>query len=321
MELTFLGTSSGTPTRDRNVTAVALRRGSSWDLFDCGEGTQHRLLSTSLSLTRLRRIFISHLHGDHCFGLFGLLGSRSMSGGSRPLDIYGPEGLEEMVTTVLRHSDTHLGYPVTFHVVPEDGRRVVESTEETIDGVALDHRVTSFGWCIRERDRPGVFDPDRAAALGVDPGPAFGQLQRGESVTTVDGSTVHPDSVVGPPRAGRSLIISGDNRDPARLLTTTGPVQLLVHEATFTEPVLERLGDDRGHSTAARVGRAAQNAALSHLILTHFSPRYGPPGCSGQSVDEIRTEAAEQFDGNLHLAQDYARYELDHHGAVTVTQP
>ena len=316
MEITFLGTSAGAPTRDRNVSALAVRRGPTWDLFDCGEATQHRIMSTALSLPKLRRIFISHLHGDHCFGIFGLLGSRSMAGASAPLDVFGPVGLEDMVTAVLAASDTHLTYPITFHTVDEPGSRVVDDDDGTIDAIALDHRVTSFGWCIREADRPGEFYPEKAEALGVEPGPDFASLGRGEAVRGTD-SMVMPDQVIGPPRPGQTCIIAGDNRDPDRLLNKTGPVQLLVHEATFSEPVVDKLGDDRGHSTAHRVGKAAQDVGVQNLLLTHFSPRYGPANSQGWSIDELRTEAAAVFSGNLDLAEDFAIYELGFGGTLT----
>lgn len=309
MEITFLGTSAGTPTATRNMSAVALRYGSGWDLFDCAEGTQHQLLPTSLSLPKLRRIFISHLHGDHCFGIFGLLGSRSMSGCTTPLTVYGPAGIEAMVRHVLEASDSHVGFPLEFHEVASAGERVVEDDDEVIDAIALDHRIESFAWCIRESERPGVFYPEKAIELGVEPGPAFQRLRNGESVPGADGD-VSPDQVIGPARKGRSLIISGDNRDPARLLEATGHVQLLVHESTFTEEVLEHLGDDRGHSTAHRVAEAGERAGINHLLLTHFSPRYGPTEGGGPTVEALRSEALKSYSGNLDLADDYATYTL-----------
>lgn len=315
MEITFLGTSAGTPTRDRNVSAVAVRHGGVWDLYDCGEATQHQIMSTSLSLSKLRRIFISHLHGDHCFGIFGLLGSRSMAGATAPLDVFGPAGLEEMVMAVLSASDTHLSYPITFHVATEPGGRVVDDDDGSVDAIALDHRVTSFAWCLRETERPGEFFPDRAVALGIEPGPAFARLRRGEAVEGSNG-VVAPDQVIGPSRPGRSFIIAGDNRDPERLLAATGPVQLLVHEATFTEDVLAHLGNDRGHSTADRVGRAAEQFGVAHVLLTHFSPRYGPPGSGGQSVEELRVEAEAVYSGTVELAEDFATYTLDLDGEL-----
>ena len=320
MELTFLGTSAGTPTRQRNVSAVALRRGGRWDLFDCGEGTQHQLQRASLSLARLRRVFISHLHGDHCFGLFGLLGSRAMEGAATPVTVYGPAGLQDMVMTVLETSDSHLGYDLAFIEVPEQGGRVLDDDEATIDALPLVHRVTSFAWWIQEPARPGVFDVERAAALGVPAGPAFGRLQRGEDVAVEGGDVVRPSQVMGPARPGRSVVIAGDDSDPAGLLKRTGPVQLLVHEATFTQGVVDALGGDRGHSPAGRVGAAADAAGVESLVLTHFSPRYGPASAarSGESIEDVRAEAAAVYSGELFLANDFDTYELSSDGELSL---
>ena len=274
MELTFLGTSAGSPTRHRNVSGLALHRGESWDLFDCGEATQHQIQHTSLSLTRLRRVFISHLHGDHCYGLFGLLGSRAMDGATQPLEVFGPSGLEHMVRTVLEASAAHVPYPLEFVEIDDSGRQVVVSPNETIDAVPLRHRVTSFGWWIREGPRQGLFDVARAAALGVVKGPDYGRLQRGESVVLVDGRHVEPQDVLGPDRPGRVILVAGDNSDPDALLARTGPVQLLVHEATFTEDAVAGIGDDRGFGAwraRAAEGREGQRGLAQ-----------GPAGAVGQ---------------------------------------
>ena len=316
LELTFLGTSAGMPTRDRNVTGLALRDGAGWDLFDCGEGTQHQLLATPLSLVRLERVFISHLHGDHCLGLFGLLGSRAVGGASAPLVVFGPEGLSELVRTVLDRTDTHLSYELELVEVPADGGAVV-SGDVSYAAIPLDHRITSFAWLRTEAERPGVFDATRAQELGVAPGPDFGRLQRGHVVTTADGVVVQPEQVMGPPRPGRRLVIAGDNRDPASLVAAAGPLDLLVHEATFTEDVVELLGDDRGHSTGRRLGSAAEGVA-STLAITHFSPRYGPPGAGGTSVDELMAEVRESYTGRLVVAQDLLTLMVDAAGGVEV---
>lgn len=309
MEFTFLGTSSGAPTNARNVTGLARSLGGRWDLFDCGEATQHQLLRTPLSVARLHRVFISHLHGDHCFGLFGLLGSRSMANTTRPLTVYGPVGIEEMVMTVLRLSSTYLQFPIEFVEVRESGGVVVESDSETITAVPLTHRVASVGWHIVEAERPGKFDPDAAAAAGVPAGPLFAQLQRGESVVLDDGNTVAPSAVIGPDRSGRRIFVAGDNADPAALIGETGPLDLLIHESTYTEAVLANMEHDYGHSTAARVARAC-DGNVANLALTHFSPRFGPPGASGSTIDDVRAEASKHFSGNLVLAADFDRYAL-----------
>ena len=317
MELTFLGTSAGTPTRHRNVSALALREGGHWDLFDCGEGTQHQLQRASLSLARLRRVFISHLHGDHCFGLFGLLGSRAMDRVTSSLTIFGPEGLELMVRTVLDASASHLSFDLEFVEVPESGARVVEEHGATIDALPLVHRVTSFAWWIREAPRPGVFDLDRATLLGIPPGRAYGRLQEGEAVELDDGRRVQPGQVIGPERRGRSLVIAGDNSDPSGLLDLTDSVDLLVHEATFTQGAVDSLGSDRGHSPAGRVGSAAASAKVPNLVLTHFSPRYDYPPADNGSIEDIRAEASDGYSGRLFLANDFDVYSLSVGGELT----
>jgi len=313
MELTFLGTSSGAPTMDRNVTGLALRTGGHWDLFDCGEATQHQLLRTSLSLSKLRRIFISHLHGDHCFGLFGLLGSRSMDGSTTPLTIFGPPGLRTMIDAVLQASSTHIAYPMEVHEVAPDGGRVIDDEAMTVDAVPLTHRVTSLAWSMRERERPGQFNVEAARSAGVPEGPMFGRLQRGEAVELEDGRRVAPDDVTGPSRPGRRILIAGDNASPAALFEQAEGADVAVHEATYTEPVLTTLGDDRGHSTAARVASAAQRHGVRNLILTHFSPRYADHG-DGQTIDDVRHEALHHFDGGLYLANDFDRISISRDG-------
>lgn len=315
MELTFLGTSSGSPTRRRNVAGCALRIDGDWDLFDCGEGTQFQVVSTPLSLPKLRRIFISHLHGDHCFGIFGVLSSRAMDEPDRPLTIIGPIGIRRMVDTVLELSSSHLPYPIEFREVPPKGGCVVDDDEMIIDAVPVSHRVTSFAWWMQEADRPGHLDVDAATTAGVPRGPLLGALQAGESIELDDGRRVEPAEVIGPPIPGRRLVISGDNSEPRSLLTRTGPLDVLVHEATYTEPVLAGLSSDHGHSTAARVASAAHDAGVRNLILTHFSPRFEKAD-GGPGIEVVRDEARSHFAGGLHLASDLDRVEISHDGST-----
>lgn len=317
MELHFLGTSSGAPTTDRNVTGLGLRDGATWDLFDCGEATQHQLLRSPLSLAKLRRVFISHLHGDHWFGLFGLLGSRSMGQATSALTVIGPFGLQAMVEAVLEGSATHLTYPLTFVEVADDGGEVVAEESVTITALPLTHRVTSFAWLIEEADRPGQLDAAAAREQGVEPGPDFSTLKRGDDVTLADGSVVRATDVVGPTQPGRRIVIAGDNSAPAELLERTGPVDVLVHEATFTELVLATMPDDYGHSTAARVAKAAEQHRVGALLLTHFSARYGPAGTDG-GIDTVEAEARHNFTGALHLAADFDVIEIATDGTVSL---
>lgn len=314
MELTFLGTSAGAPTAERNVSGLALRIGGTWDLFDCGEGTQHRLMQTPLSLAKLRRVFISHLHGDHCFGLFGILGSRSMDRNTSPLTIFGPPGLQRMIDVVLETSSTYLTYPIEVHEVGVEGGRVIDDDTMTVDALPLTHRVTSFAWLLHERDRPGRFDVDAARAAGVPDGPQFGQLQRGEAVVLDDGRRIEPSDVCGSVRPGRRVVIAGDNSAPTELFERTGGGDVVVHEATYTEPVLAKLDEDYGHSTAARVATAAQQHGVGSLVLTHFSPRFGITS-GALTMADVEAEAAAHFDGGLHLALDLDRVVIAHDGS------
>lgn len=315
MELVFLGTSAGAPTLERNVTGLALQRPREWFLFDCGEGTQHQLLRTSLAPGRLTRIFISHLHGDHVFGLFGLLGTRSMARIPGPIHLLGPAGLRALLHSVLEGSRMHLEFELEIEELPAGGGVVVDDGELRIEAVPVDHRVPCFAWMIHEADAPGTLNVERARALGVPEGPAMGRLKAGEAVTTPAGTQVFPAQVLGPPHPGRRLVIAGDNRDPEALLQRTGPTQLLVHEATFTEPVLAQMPDDKGHSTAARVARAAATAGVDNVVLTHFSARFS---AHDGSVEAVRDEAREHYAGRLFLAEDLECYSLGRDGVLSL---
>ncbi|NES85939.1 MAG: MBL fold metallo-hydrolase, partial [Moorea sp. SIO2B7] len=190
MEITFLGTSSGVPTRSRNVSSVAIRlpqRAEVW-LFDCGEGTQHQLLRSELKISQLKRIFITHMHGDHIFGLMGLLASCGLAGDAQPIDIYGPAGLEEYLNACSKYSYTHLSYRIQVHLVKPGV--LYEDEEFTVSCEQLKHRVPAFGYRIVEKDRPGSFNLEKATALGIPPGPIYGKLKRGETITLPGGRTI-----------------------------------------------------------------------------------------------------------------------------------
>lgn len=308
MQLTFLGTGAAAPTLARNVSSLALRlprRGETW-LFDCGEGTQHQLLLTTVKIARIARIFISHLHGDHLFGLLGLMATRELPGEPRPLDLYGPPGLEEYVRSAQRLSYTYLGYPLRVHQA--EAGVVYEDEQFRVRCAPLAHRVPAFGYRVEERDRPGRFLAERAAALGLPAGPIFGALKRGERVELPDGRQVDGAGLVGPPERGRSLAYCTDTAYTERAVALADGVDLLVHEATFAERDAEmaRLG---GHSTAAQAARVARAAGVGRLVLTHISARYanGEPGS-----EALLAEARAVFP-NTDLAADLRSFELPRH--------
>jgi len=320
MKLQFLGTSAGTPTRARNVTALAFgfEQRPDWYLFDCGEATQHQLLKSPFSLGRLSKIFITHLHGDHIFGLPGLLTSRSMAGGAKSsVTIYGPKGIKEYIETSLRLSASQITYPLKINEFAKAGE-VYANDQETVTTVRLSHDVPSFAYVIREADRPGRFDIAKAKAAGISDGPVLGQLHRGETVALEDGTILKGSDFAGPTRPGRTVIIGGDNDDPDLMADHLKSADLFIHEATLIEPVKAGLSFQSRHSTAADVGKAAQAAGLKNLILTHISPRFAmEPGGRGLSIADIEAEAKEHYSGTLFLAQDLDLFELDRRGVLS----
>lgn len=322
MKFRFLGTSAGGPTLERNVAALALtfEQKSSWYLFDAGDGTQQQILRTSLSLPRLDKIFITHMHGDHCYGLPGLLTSRGlMSGGEKDITIYGPVGIKEFVLTVLHLSHTNLDYQINF-VEFTDSQTVFEDDSEIIRCVKLSHDAPSFGYVLDEKERPGEFDVAKARAAGIPSGPLYGKLSRGETVVLEDGREFNGADFIGTPRKGRRVIIGGDNDSPELLGDYLNDADLFIHESTHTQEVKDNLRWDARHSTAQSVAAVAERANVTNLILTHFSPRYGLklPSDHVSSVARISEEAQVAYNGMLYLAQDFDCFSLDRNGALSL---
>jgi ribonuclease Z len=324
MQFTFLGTSAGLPTRQRNVTglALAIDQQREWYLIDCGEGTQHQLLRTRYSAAKLRAIFITHIHGDHCYGLPGLIASAQMGGRTQPLTICAPAGIEEFIEAVRRYTDLQrLTYPLHF-VRSDTPEFHYDDGDMCVDSIALSHRVPSYAYRFAERVHERALDPERLAALQVPRGPAWGELQHGRAVVLEDGRHIDPQQVCQPPRRPRCVLVGGDNDRPELLDAALADCDVLIHEATFTEEVLARVGPQYQHSTPAQVAKTAQRAGLAHLVLTHFSQRYhrhNPPG--EHALEDLAVEARAWFSGNLVLAEDLASYELNRDRQLLATTP
>ena len=191
MQITFLGTSSGVPTRSRNVSAIALRlpqRAELW-LFDCGEGTQHQFLRSDLRVSQMRRIFVTHMHGDHTFGLMGLLASCGLAASPERIDVYGPRELKDYLRACGLHSQTQFSYPLKVQSVKPG--LLFEDAEFRVFCGPLKHRVPAFGYRVEEKDKPGRFDLAKAQALGIPPGPVYGELKSGKTVTLEDGRIIY----------------------------------------------------------------------------------------------------------------------------------
>ncbi|MGE8390327.1 MAG: MBL fold metallo-hydrolase [Pseudomonas sp.] len=309
MDLLFLGTSAGVPTKARNVSATAVieASGSQWYLVDCGEGTQHQLLRTPLSIRDLRGVFITHVHGDHCFGLPGLLASAGMSGRTQPLDLILPAALHDWLRLGLAASDTFLPFELRLLAVEQ----LTDWCSDTlrVSTVQLSHRVPSVGYVFTELNPEPRLDVQRLDAEGIPRGPLWGELAKGHSVEHA-GRVLHGRDYLRASRPARKVIVCGDNDSPELLAEVAKGADVLVHEATFTQPIIERSGATFGHSSAAQVARFAETAGVRNLVLTHFSARYQPDPRRSPCIDDVREEALARYSGNLTLARDLQRYHI-----------
>jgi ribonuclease Z len=275
LDVLFIGTAGSAPSARRALPATLVRRGGDRLLFDCGEGTQRQLLK-SIGLIELEEVFITHFHADHWLGLPGMLKTFSLRGRDKPLTVYGPPGLK----TLFRVLGPVIGkntYDLRLVELGPDEH--LERDGYLIAPFEVDHRVTAYGYAIVEHERPGRFDDARARELGVPFGPDFGRLQRGETVNGVE-----PSQVMGPPRPGRKIVLSGDTAPSERMKAIAHGADLLIHEATFLEEEHDRAAET-SHSTALAAARLAAESEVKMLALTHVSPRYS----GGELRDEART--------------------------------
>jgi len=299
MDIFFLGTGAGVPAKLRNVTSIALKlleeRGSIW-LFDAGEATQHQILHTSIKPRRIEKIFITHLHGDHIYGLPGLLASRSFQGGESEVTVYGPKGIKEYITISLSVSQTYLKYPLK--IVEIETGIIFEDDQFTVEAQLLEHGIPSYGYRIVEKDKPGTLLAEKLVEAGVQPGPIFRKIKEGESVTLENGKVIMPQDFLGPDQKGRIVTILGDTRYCKNAISLALGADLLIHEATFSKGE-ETLAFDYFHSTTHQAAEVARLSGSKQLCLTHISSRY-----DRQAWRELVTEAQEIFI-NTDIAEDF----------------
>lgn len=288
----FAGTAGSVPTPRRGLPAILLRAGGERILFDCGEGTQHQLLK-SVGLPDLDAIFITHLHLDHWLGLPGMIKTFDMRDRDVRLELFGPPGFVALFEKVVRPVIGRTKYPLD--VIDLDPHEEIGFDDFVIAGFPVQHRVEAFGYAFIEDDRPGRFDAETAAKLGVTPGPDFGRLQRGE---TVNGVT--PEQVMGPDRTGRRIVYSGDTMPCQTTEIYAADADVLIHEATFCSDEQAR-ARETGHSTAAQAAQLALDANVKLLALTHLSTRYFPR--------EIREEARAVFENTV-VPRDFDAIEI-----------
>ncbi len=291
LSLFFAGTAGSVPTARRGLPALLLRAGGDRILFDCGEGTQQQLLR-SVGLPELDVIFITHYHLDHWLGIIGILKTFDLRGRERPLTVYGPPGLKALLDA-MRPAWGRVTYPLSLEEL--DPHEEVAFDGYVVAPFPVEHRVRAYGYSFAEDDRPGRFDAETAARLGVTPGPDFGRLQAGE---TVNGVT--PDQVLGEPRRGRRIVYTGDTAPCQATEVFAHQADLLVHESTFLDDELAR-ARETGHSTARQAAEVASAAGVKLLALTHLSTRYFPR--------DIRDEARAVFPDTL-VPRDFDTIEV-----------
>ncbi len=308
MKLTFLGTSAGKPTKERNVSALALEmdQDNRWYLFDCGEATQHQLLHTHLSIGKLDTIFITHLHGDHYYGLPGLLSSKKMDAALKPLVLYGPKGIKKYLECVMDVSESYLGYALNIIEFKADETFIFDKF--TLKVLPLVHSVESFAFYIKEHAKSNRLDEQKLRSRGLEPSPLYGELKSGKSIM-FGGQWLDPKEFMLEPIAGRSVIIAGDNSRPAVLGSHLENLDLLVHECTYTQEVFDNLAKKVLHTTASDLGVAAGAKEVKNLIATHISPRYRKEG--PLSEENICQEIKSNYQGNCYVAKDFDIYYLD----------
>jgi ribonuclease Z len=273
LDLVFLGTAGSMPTAQRGPAALLVRRGGDRLLFDCGEGTQRQLLRSTVGLVDLREVFLTHFHADHVLGLPGMLKTFALRGREEALVVYGPHGLKDLLGS-LKRVVGRLSYEL--RVVELEPGDSLERKDYRLTTFTVDHGVRALGWSVIEETRPGRFEVEAAEALGVPNGPERGRLQNGEAITLADGRTIGPDEVLGPPRAGRKLVYTGDTAPCEPVVEAARGAEVLVTEATFSEEERERARETR-HQTAAQAAAVARDADVGLLALTHLSNRYFGP--------------------------------------------
>jgi ribonuclease Z len=304
MRIVLLGTSSAVPTLSRGLSSTALVREGDVFLFDCGEGTQVQLMRSTVRRSRIHSIFIGHLHGDHLYGIAGLLSTLHLDGRETPLNVFGPEGLRNFLNAAFRTSDMQFSFKLTVQEFPRGYRgRVLDEEEFYVDALPLDHSIFCLGWRFQEKNKPGIFNLEKAQQLGIPRGPLYGQLQHGASVQLEDGRVITPDMVMGDARTGKSVAYCLDTQFSERSIQLADGCTALIHETTFGPDAVD-MARERKHSTMEDAARVAKEAGAEHLIATHFSSRY-----DNRDVSEIAHKAREVYE-KITVGRDLLEIEI-----------
>ncbi|MDE1766073.1 MAG: ribonuclease Z [Thaumarchaeota archaeon] len=298
MKLVFLGTSAAQPTADRGMTCICLVLDKEILMFDAGEGAQVAFQKARLGWNKKMKIFVTHLHGDHCVGILGLLQTMSLQNRTEPVDIFGPTGIEEFLASNLRILNFGLAFPVRIMRIREG--LVFDDPHYTVHVCEAEHSIPAYSYRFSEKDRPGKFYPEKAKELGIPEGKLWRELQNGNEVRVGD-KAVRPSDVMGGKRSGRKIGISGDTRPTEKLEKFFQDCDYITFDSTYSDELRDKAVENY-HSTAKEAADLARKAHVSNLILTHFSARY-------EDTDGLVTEA-KTIHGSVIAARDLLEIDI-----------
>ena len=298
MKLVFLGTAGAQPTVDRGLTCICLEKEAEILMFDAGEGAQLSYLKSGLGWNKKMKIFVTHLHGDHCIGILGLLQTMTMQNRTEPLEIYGPKGIEEFIAANIKVLNFGLSFPVMITSIEEE--KVVDEKTYSVFSCKADHSVPAYSYLFEEKDKPGRFNTEKAKQLGIPEGKLWNQLQNGHEIKVGD-KTVKPSEVLGEKRPGKKIGISGDTRPTKELEEFFKNCNYLSFDSTFLDELKDKAIETH-HSTAKEAATLAKNANVENLILTHFSARY--------KDESVLVDEAKTIHGSVIGAKDLLEIEI-----------
>ncbi len=298
IKLVFLGTGGSYPIPERNVSSIALKVDSEVLLFDCGEGTQRQLMSSSLSFMKVDKVFLTHLHGDHILGLSGLLQSMNMNDREKAVEIFGPRDTGRVLKDIIFKGYFRPGFPV--HITELQPSARLDFGDFSVTAIKADHNVPTLAYLFEERDKKGRFNKKKALDMGVPEGPLFSKIHRGESITIAD-KVIGPDEIVGPPRRGKKVFYSGDTKPCNEIIEAAFRSDVLIHDSTL-DASLSDAALRHHHSTAKMAAEVARKAEVDRLYLFHISPRY-------KDLDLLEEQAKEIFETSK-VPDDLSEYSL-----------
>ena len=300
IRVVFLGTSGSVPTLKRSLPAVVVQCPRDQWMFDCGEGVQRQMMQAKVSFHRKMKVFITHLHGDHVLGLPGVLQTMALMDRKEPVSVYGPVGIKDFLVCAKETLKFGLTFPVEISEIMQEGV-ICDEEEYNVAAVKSNHFVDSYAYAFVEKPRPGKFYPKKALTLGVAEGELWSRLQGGEEIKLADGRVVKPSGVMGPVRAGRKIVYTGDTRPFEAFAKFAAGADLVIHDCTFDDSLSEKASVD-GHSTPSQAAQEAKAAGAKRLVLTHISARYPDAG--------LLLEQAKKIFADTVLAEDFMKLEL-----------